>query len=180
MRQTFPVLASLLLLLGFTNCSTAQKTHKAKQYAVHGTITQTRSYCGGARPSDEMLEKLNTPRPLPGIKLYVRSGNTNQLKKRIQRTIVADSAGNFVIHLPPGTYCIIQEEQIKKLNPESYRKKQTEYLKLDENCLNKWWSDCLLTFEVKAEDKKGLNINFNTPCFTNGVPCLNYTGPMPP
>ncbi|HEV7230798.1 MAG TPA: hypothetical protein VGO45_05690 [Bacteroidia bacterium] len=169
---------SLLIFLVFSENIYSQKN--SKQYTVSGTITQTHSYCGGARPSDEMLARLNTPAPYAGKKLYIRYGNQNSSKKKIIRIISADSAGHFKIQLPSGTYCIIQDEQIKRLDIEHFKKQETEYLKLDENCLKNWWSQCFTTFEVKSENKTNLNINFNFPCFTGGTPCMQYTGPLPP
>jgi hypothetical protein len=157
----------------------AKKTSKQKD--VSGLITQTHAYCGGARPTEEVLKRLQTPAPFPGKKIYIRCGNENTTKKKIIRTVTADSTGHFSIKLPPGTYCIIQEEQVKKLDPDHFLKKETAELKLKKNCLEKWWSTCYQTFEVKATDSHvPLNVNFHFPCFTEGIPCMQYSGPLPP
>ncbi len=173
----------LLLVLVFVRPSAlfAQKqaSSSKKQYIVSGSITQTNSYCGGARPSEEMITRLNTPKAWAGKKLYIRNGSENSGKKKVLREIVADSAGHFSTKLPSGTYCIIEKEQVKRLNTEEFRKKKTENLKLDEECLKQWWSKCYMSFEVKEADKTDLNINFHIPCFTNGIPCMKYTGPLP-
>jgi hypothetical protein len=160
----------------------AQKTGSGAQklYSISGTITHTQSYCGGARPTDEMLAQYNTPTPLAGKKLYIRSGTENSLKRKVLHQIVSDGTGHFSLKLPSGTYCILVQEQVKKLNKAEFRKKATDYLTLDENCLNQWWKTCYLSFEVKDTEITDLKINFNTPCFTDGTPCLNYVGPMPP
>ena len=174
---------SVYLILLFTFLLQTGKIfsqQQGKKHAVSGIITHTRSFCGGARPTDEMLEKFNTPQPLAGKKLYIRSGAVNNLKKRIIQTIVSDSTGHFTVYLPAGTYCLIQEPQIKKLNVEPYRKSQSQFITLDEACLKRWWSECLLTFTVGSSGRNDLKINFNAPCFTDGTPCLEYNGPMPP
>jgi hypothetical protein len=177
----------LFLSLAFTglfiSCQSgfSQKSGKGgKGFAISGHITQTHAYCGGARPSEEMLKSYTTPKPFPGKKLYIRSGTENSLKKKVLREVIADSAGHFSLRLPPGTYCIIQEEQVKKLDPEHFRQKANKNLKLNEECLKQWWDKCFMTFEVKDADKSDLNINFYIPCFTEGIPCMQYTGPMPP
>jgi hypothetical protein len=169
---------SFLLLFSFPAKMHSQK--KIRQYVVSGTITQTHTYCGGARPSEEMLERLNTPAAYPGKKLYIRYGRVNSDKKKVIRVICADSAGHFKIQLPPGTYCIIQDEQIKRIDISNFKKMEGDYLKLDENCLKRWWSECFTTFEVGKGNKSNLNVNFNFPCFTGGTPCMQYTGPAPP
>jgi hypothetical protein len=175
---------NLIFLLTFSESAPAltQKpgsSSKQQQYTVSGSITQTHSYCGGARPSPEMIALLNTPKAWAGKTLYIRSGAENSTKSKVLREIVADSAGHFSTSLPSGIYCIIEKEQVKHLNTEEFRKKKTANLMLDENCLKQWWTKCYMSFEVKDADKTDLNINFHIPCFTNGVPCMKYTGPLP-
>jgi hypothetical protein len=182
-RSRFLSVSLIFLSALFLNvASFAQKTGSLakKQYTVAGIITQTRAYCGGARPSEEMMKAYNTPKAWIGKKLYIRSGAENSTKRKVLHEITADSTGHFSVKLPPGIYCIIEKEQLKKLNTEAFRKKKSEYLKLDEDCLKQWWGKCYTSFEVKDADKTDLIINFHIPCFTQGVPCMRYTGPLPP
>src|SRR4051812_11044433 len=79
---------------------------------VSGKVTQTSSYCGGARPSEEMMEQYNKPKPYAGKIFYVRKGKENN-KKAVVLKFISDSAGNFSFQLPAGSYCIIQQEQLK-------------------------------------------------------------------
>jgi hypothetical protein len=178
-RFFFQVSLALLIFVPLVSCSQKAATSKTVEYKVSGTITQTHAYCGGARPPKELMDNLTKPSPFPGKKVYIRSGTENSLDKPVIRELIADTGGRFSLLLPSGTYCIIQEEQVKTLDTDFFRKKLTSYHKLDEACLKQWWSKCLMTFEVGATDKTDLNINFHFPCFTNGVPCVTYTGPLP-
>ena len=145
----------------------------------HCYKARLRTHCGGARPPKELMDNLTKPSPFPGKKVYIRSGTENSLDKPVIRELIADTGGRFSLLLPSGTYCIIQEEQVKTLDTDFFRKKLTSYHKLDEECLKQWWGKCLMTFEIGTSDKTGMNINFHFPCFTNGVPCVTYTGPLP-
>jgi hypothetical protein len=178
-RFFFQVTLTLFILEPLGSCSQKAATSKPAEFKVSGTVTQTHAYCGGARPPKELLDNLTKPSPFPGKKIFIRSGTENSLDKPVIREIIADTAGKFSILLPAGTYCIIQEEQVKSLDTDFFRKKLTSYHKLDEECLKQWWGKCLMTFEIGTSDKTGMNINFHFPCFTNGVPCVTYTGPLP-
>jgi hypothetical protein len=177
-RRTF-LLFTLAAACSF--CSPkASAPPSVHQYTVSGIITQTHAYCGGARPSDKMLEDLRTPKPFPGKKLFVKNGTENTAGLKVLGEIIADSAGHFRLQLPPGSYCIVEQEQINKLDLDNFRKKKTTDLQLDEACLKQWWGKCLMSFEITTADKTDLNINFHFPCFTNGIPCMRYSGPLPP
>jgi hypothetical protein len=66
-RTVFFELAVLQLL--FFGCLAQQKPQAR---LVSGEVTQTSSYCGGARPSDEMVQEQNRPKPYGGKKFYIR------------------------------------------------------------------------------------------------------------
>jgi hypothetical protein len=156
-----------------------EPVHK-HEYSVSGTITQTHSYCGGARPPDELLAKLQAPHPFPGKKIYFRKGDVNTVDIKTLKEAVSDSSSHFHVMLSPGTYCVIEEDQVKALDTVAYRKKYaTKYLVVDDACLKEWWGKCLTTLVVEKADKKDLTLNFHIPCFTQGIPCMKYTGPKP-
>jgi hypothetical protein len=168
-----------LLLFSLAACSQKAATQSTPAYKISGLITQTHAYCGGIRPPADLLNQLNTPQPFPGKKLFIRSGKENVIDQKIMSEFIPDSGGHFSVQLPSGTYCIIQEEQVKDLDIPAFRKKLPANLKLDEACLKQWWGKSLMTFEVASSDKNDLRLNFHIPCFTEGLPCVSYTGPMP-
>ncbi|MBL0341118.1 MAG: hypothetical protein IPP71_09440 [Bacteroidetes bacterium] len=152
--------------------------NKEKTYTVSGKVQQTFSYCGGARPSEEMLEKLATPSSYPGKKFYIRKGQINSLQEEIVAEFVSDTNGLFSIHMEPGTYSIILQEQVSKIKVEDYANKNQ---KIDEKCLNEWWGKPYIVLVVMDQNINDLNFIFRHRCFiTNDIPCITYTGPLPP
>lgn len=149
----------------------------SKKYAVSGTVTQTRAYCGGARPPDEVFVMLATPRPYPGKKFYVIQGTVNSDQRKVMLSFTSDSLGNFRFRLPPGRYSIIMEEQAKALNPSDYK---TEFITADEECMKEWWAKPYYSLEVKKVPVKQLQFEFRKRCFIPlDIPCLQYIGPAP-
>jgi len=178
-HNPFRLFLLVLLIPLYWSCSQKAIPAGTLLYRVSGKITQSHAYCGGARPPQALLDEMTKPTPFPGKKLFIRSGSENSSAKPVLKEIVSDSLGLFSILLPPGNYCVVQEDQVNKLDIAAFRKKLTSYDKLDETCLQQWWDKCFLTFEVGSADKTNLNIHFHFPCFTNGLPCITYTGPLP-
>jgi hypothetical protein len=175
--QKFRILPFLLLLV---SCS-GKKKETTSYHGFSGMVTQTNSYCGGARPSEEILEEYNKPKPYAGKVLHVREGKNNASGGKVVLRIVTNDSGYFSGSLPPGSYCIVQEEQLKPLNISGIKGAKDKPLAVDSNCLDKWWSGSLATFQVPRNDTSGILINFHHPCFVSGdVPCIRYVGPMPP
>lgn len=88
-----------LICLLFTSLM-AQTTVQAEKKVI--TIQYTRQYCGGAKPSAEILEQLNTALPLSNCKVkLVRTD-----KKSKSRTLMTNDKGEFSAALPNGKYKI--------------------------------------------------------------------------
>ena len=174
-----------LLACGNKNKATSDKnTTKSAviTVAVSGTVTQTNSYCGGARPPDEILTQLATPRPFPDKKFHVIKGETNTVNHEIILSFTTDSVGNFSFKVPAGTYSIILDEQTQTPDAKKY---QTQFLKMDEACFKDWWAKPYYLLEVSPSSQtttiKGLNFEFHHRCFIQyDIPCLQYSGPLPP
>jgi hypothetical protein len=81
-----------LLILIFVTCSIIAFAKKEKLYPVHGAITQTSSYCGGAAPPLEMLERLSRPQPYANQVYYI--GKIGKKKSTFQK-ITSDTLGAF-------------------------------------------------------------------------------------
>ena len=175
-----------IVLFSFFACGTkhpaaAEKNSSqvpAKKITVSGNVTQTYSYCGGARPSQDMLEQLAVPKPYPNKKFLVIKGDKNTAAHEIIVSFSADSAGNFSFQLPPGTYSILTDEQAKPVSAADYK---TQFITVDEQCLKDWWAKPYYLLEVGAANIKDLKFNFYHRCFiASDIPCLQYDGPMPP
>jgi hypothetical protein len=149
------------------------------KYNVSGGVKQTTNYCGGAQISPEMMDGYSTPRPYGGKVFYIRKGKTNNLKEPVVLSFTVDTSGKFSFQLPPGTYSIIQEQQLKEIKMSDYT--NTQFIDADEACLKNWWIKPYHILEIKNKDISKLNFEFYHPCFiTSDIPCLRYTGPMPP
>lgn len=87
---------------------------------VRGTaqfIVQHVGRMGGTAPTPEevaRLRKLNeqgaVPRPLSRKRFLVRPGSENR-DVRPHAEFVTDASGAFTVALPPGTWCVIEEEK---------------------------------------------------------------------
>ena len=168
-----------LILLSFNS---AQSERKVKKYSVAGVITGTSNYCGGARPSDEMLADIATPKPIPNKKIYIKKGEINSFKNKILLTLITDSAGKFQAKLPPGKYLIVDGDKKDMTYYNQLLKEHKEQTKnfdaVDSTCLNEWYLKPDFTFEVKHTEIKNISVNYHKACFN--LPCIQFRGPYPP
>ena len=159
----------------FVHCHRAKKS---KAYLISGLVEQTSSYCGGARPSQEMLDKLARPKVYPNKKFYIRQGKINRTEAKIVTRFTTDSTGKFTIQLKPGTYSIIVEEQLYSVDPNKY---ENENQQVDRKCLDEWWAKSYYLLVIKNKNIIDLNFVFHHRCFVRSdIPCITYKGPLPP
>lgn len=158
--------------------SNAVTTLQGPKHKVTGQVMHTRAYCGGAAPSDEMLQRYRTPLPLPGLKIYLRSGRTNVITRPLLDSTTTDAEGRFTFNLPNGEYCIITKARIKPPVAANYDSNTYEIV---EDCIDEWIVHCDATFSVEDQDVAGLGVQLHKECFKEEFnPCIRYTGPMPP
>lgn len=162
-----------------TNTAKSSDSKKnSKLYTISGKVQQVSPYCGGARPSQEMLDRLAIPVDYPGKKFYVRRGKINTINTKIVSSFISGKEGEFSIQLEPGTYSIILEEQLNEIKAEDYVK---QYQQVDTQCLKEWWIQPYYLLEVKEKTITDLNFVFQHRCFISvDLPCITYTGPLPP
>ena len=114
----------------------------------------------------------------------MRKGNTNSLKEPVVASFISDSAGNFMIHLPPGEYCIIDSRKYDKSFvadiAKDHKKGGEYYSAADLDCLKRWLNTPDAVFTVSANSENKIEVIYNTPCSWNSTPCINYSGPVPP
>ncbi len=147
-----------------------------KIYLISGKVTQTFPYCGGARPTKEILERLATPAVFANKKFYIRRGKINSTTAKIIKSFITDSSGGFSIQLQPGTYSIILEEQLYKIKEEHYKKPNQ---RVDIKCLTKWWAKPYYLLKVENNNIADLKFNFQRRCFIDSdIPCIYYTGQL--
>jgi hypothetical protein len=155
-------------------CTTSKQGVKTK-FQVSGSIMQTVSYCGGAQPSQEILDSCNTPKGIPFEKLFVKRGLQNGENSTIVDTILANAAGNFSIDLPAGNYCLVEEWKSKSYQLPLKSKDQT----IDSACYKNLYNTCDFQLSVTNKNIENIKILFHRKCVFN-QPCISYHGPLPP
>jgi hypothetical protein len=76
------------------------------QQKVKVRVTYTNSYCGGARPTNEILKRYNTPQALSEYKIKLKNKKTVIVK--------TDSSGYFMHKLNVGKYLVFLTEEKSK------------------------------------------------------------------
>ncbi len=151
---------------------------------VSGRVVQTSDYCGGANPTEEMLEYLRKERPLANKQLFIREGISNTLEKPVLQTFTSDAEGNFEVSLLPGDYCVIEENKKDALKmpdvpkgkqlPGRAQKIDPKSRVVNEECLRQWWQACDKLLKVQEQNLADVVIKFhhrcNPPCVTAGPP----------
>ena len=170
-----------LLCLALLSFNQPKTEKKAKKVSFSGTLTETNDYCGGARPSDEILTQLGTPRPLANKKIYIKKGEVNTFDNKVILVLTSDSKGNFHAKLRPGKYLVVDST---KKDPayynqllKTYKNQTANYLAIDSLCLKEWYVKPTGVFEVSATEKKSITVNFHKAC-SEAIPCTRYTGPF--
>lgn len=77
---------------------------------VQGTLTYTNRYCGGARPSEEMLAEYATPHNLTSTTIYLKRKKGGKVIYKI----VADKDGKFKKCIKPGKYFLYMSKYYNK------------------------------------------------------------------
>jgi len=190
MNYKSPIYLSILFFLVFAcssvknNVTTNKEITEAKlevleemgiieQHNVEVQITQTFPYCGGAAPTEEMM---NQSRPANGN--YILVNKTSKQKS----TVVADSTGTIYLNLENGEYSLRQTYKDMTFE-EFYAKnsgKGNSFISRDVDCYRKWWENNLLDFTINDTTEVKTKVTFGSACFTGNNPCLIYTGPYPP
>lgn len=154
-----------------------------EKYEVSGIVTSSRSYCGGARPTDDVLREITSPKPLVSTEFYIRAGKENDITKKIILTFTTDENGKFSFKIPAGDYVIIENNRKDKkyyneiLN--KHEKATANYTALDTGCFNTWMKGSLYQFTIIDKKLENITWDMHTRCFFS-APCVQYTGPYPP
>lgn len=166
----------LLNLLVFSCSSSITANQKAKNlFLVTGSMMQTISYCGGAQPSQQVLDSCNKPRGIPYGKFFLKSGNTNLKGASIIQTINTDINGNFAIYLPTGNYCLVEEWKSKPFKLPLNDAKQT----IDSTCFLNLYNTCDFKLAIPKKSIHHLIFIFHRNCYYN-QPCTSYHGALRP
>ncbi len=150
-----------------------------RTYNVSGMVMLSKEYCGGAAPSQQDMAINSMPQVYRDKTLYVRQGTRNRDGYSVIREFTTDSEGRFSFAVPPGTYCIIDGEQVEPLDVSKYV--STKFIEVaGDDCLRAWWAECLTTVTLTNADVSGVLMQFHQRCYLETFnPCLQWTGPLP-
>lgn len=173
-RITVLILLPAMAICILSWVSKQAKKKQKRKFLVTGSIMQTASYCGGARPTPEILKKLRTPAGIPFGKLYIKKNFINDQEAAIIDTIQADANGNFSIFLSAGNYCLIEEWKSKPFVLPS----NSKYRTVDSACYKNLYQNCDFNLSVGNKNITGRKFILHRPCSFN-QPCISYNGPLP-
>jgi hypothetical protein len=133
-------------------------------------ITKTTPYCGGANPSEEILEEAQQKKIPYGEKFYIIKGSCNVAGRKIVDSLMMDASGKGFSMLKPGCYSIINDFGHNKIDVDTSL--------YDMDCLEKLWKTPLFKFEVIKGKSESFSFNIDEPCPYN-KPCLKVILPYP-
>jgi hypothetical protein len=149
-----------------------------KFVVITGEVYKIQPFCGGAAPPQNVVDHASMEVPYHNKKFYIKKGNINNLTSAVIDSFITDSLGQFRLRLPVGQYCLLQPQQMEKLDS---KKIETRFIKADSLCLQAWWAKPYHVLVVKKTNNKPLRFVFQKRCYiTSDIPCLHYNGPMHP
>jgi hypothetical protein len=155
-----------------------------KLVKVQGIIFITQAYCGGARPTEEAINEYYSAKPYGNKTIYIRKGSFNDISQLVIAKAVSDSTGHFLLCLPKGTYCVVDENKKDKTYFNQIVREHSGkvgYLEpVNLNCLEEWLKKPDIVFTVGDNKKMTISVPYYSPCPWNSVPCTQYSGPLPP
>ncbi len=153
----------LLILIGFMAASTACKSRKTDKVPVsHFYFEKIEQYCGGAAPSQEMMDEISLPRPMTQTTFYFYPSDAyGQTEPFILTT---DDKGKASARIPAGQYSIHLH------SPESALKELEKYKDMDvnEDCLREFLQMSKFDIPISFEEDREIQIPIMLDC----NPCL--------
>lgn len=178
-----------LILVSFS-CSTnvsvnsGDAENQVESQEVSIRVTETSAYCGGAKPSQEILDELNTPKSLPKTTIYLRKGEVNDVEQSIDYALKSDEKGLINVMLPAGKYSIVFDNKKDQSKYEElldqYGKPTDAYKAIDTNCLQTYFRKPEKVIHVERSAENEFSVNYRNRCSWGSVPCAIYIGPIPP
>lgn len=165
------------------SCASIFNTSK-KEALVEFHIMKKGVYCGGARPSEQMLMELEKTVPLGSIQFYIKTGTVNDPSAPAICSSITDEEGLAFVNLKPGDYLLVFED---KQDWSQYTRWKEEfaiakhpYGAMDTLCLRNWIQTPEVVFHVHVDSTHRIEIVRPDKCFWNNIPCIEYIGSIPP
>lgn len=157
-------------------CKVNSKSKNAEEVVINGQVTQTKDFCGGMRPTDELVNNLRTPKPFANKVIYIKIGDVNTERGPVVQKFTTDENGKFSVKLKVGTtYCFVEDWKGEPFKAP----KDTEFTIWDIPCLRKSYGTPDFVLKVEKTNNRLVQINYHHPCFYKPY-CGTYSGPLPP
>lgn len=143
---------------------------RAQKKLVEVNVTCTQAYCGGARPTDEMLAEIQKPKPYANKKMYLLSEKGKKI------AVKTNSTGSFKVKVAHGNYKLMELWRIKNLSPNG-----APLANFDMDCLKPEWEKEVMVIRVTKEKIDIEPKNEITLSCDWAFPCLKdaHMPPMP-
>ena len=155
---------------------------------LHFHCTYTAPYCGGAE-----IDPSEYPRPMSWSgSFYLRkvvpdsSGKSaiNDPSQRITATIRTGSDGHGYLQLPAGHYLLLDSDRVdrKRYNRllKDFAKPKMHQDPIDKECLKRWLHGPFGVIKMTDGDTLSIDNPMRGQCPWYAIPCVVYTGPLPP
>jgi hypothetical protein len=130
------------------------------QQKIKLQLKQQHQYCGGARPSPEILAKYEKPFPYANKKLVMIASNGKT------DTVITDANGKLTLKLKDGTYKLYESWRYYKKTPDGSGREN-----YDSSCLAQRWEKVDVSIEIKKRKSKITNEIDQAYC-PHTIPCL--------
>ena len=150
----------------------AQHQVTTKVFNVEISVTQHIPYCGGATPSEEMLNR------------YLQVGGSYllvDLQTRKKIIVSADEDLMIRLNLPVGTYVLRELDKDVPFEEfmQRFQNSSANIIRGDDECYTELWKSNLLQFDILPNSElQTFHCGLFNSCYTSN-PCDFYIGPLP-
>jgi hypothetical protein len=130
------------------------------QTKVNIQILQKHNYCGGAKPSAEILAQYDAPKPFANKKLVIVSANGKTCKA------TTNANGYLKIKLKAGSYKVYEAWRYNKQTPDG-----TDAKNFDADCLKLAWEKVDMTIDAQKKSQS-IKIDIDDAYCQHTIPCL--------
>ncbi len=146
-------------------------------------LTETEAYCGGAKPPQELLDELNTPKAMANTSIFLRNDTVNNIEDSIDYTFTSNQEGWINAKLPAGQYSVVfadkKDRKTYEDMLEQYKTSTRLYKAIDTDCLQSYFRQPEKVIHVTEKGENKYEIKNRKHC-KRSVPCATYIGPVPP
>lgn len=183
MNRLFDIVTYCCLGITFIGCTVLQKEKVVDNLVpIQIALTSSKAYCGGAKPTPEILEKHQQKTSYPFAKIILHEGDKNLWQSAGLIMLQADSLGIINFQLKEGTYSVVFEDKKDTIAFEKLKSgilNSPHFTGFTEDCLISYFDQPDAILEVNKTSKRNFEMNKVIPCYWNGYPCARYTGKLP-